>query len=293
MKNCLIKIKVMTMKCDECGSNNSKFDERMGERICQDCGLVLVTEMFEETTHILDSNGELRYSVGGLGTVNPNLNKVNDNVIPKHITTGLTYCRMVLASVSSLSQSSSLRERIDRVYMQCFNGNVFGKSSYEARACAVVFYVLKENGTPQSMNEIRKEFDTDKKSANRVLRKINSFYKNRINYSEVNPIYHLERSLNKITSSRIFHQRAIKVMVAFEKVVTEANLNKSSAYYPSICWITANVYPTAEITATLISEKTGVDRKCIYKQTKVLLRTIGYEQVAQLKGIEIEKIGGI
>ena len=34
------------MKCDECNSTDNYFDERMGERICSDCGLVLVTESF-------------------------------------------------------------------------------------------------------------------------------------------------------------------------------------------------------------------------------------------------------
>ena len=47
----------MKLICEECQSQNNEFDERLGETVCKDCGLVLITEMFEETVHILDSSG--------------------------------------------------------------------------------------------------------------------------------------------------------------------------------------------------------------------------------------------
>ena len=40
------------MRCDECGSRQTSFDERLGERVCDDCGLVIVVEQFEETVQI-------------------------------------------------------------------------------------------------------------------------------------------------------------------------------------------------------------------------------------------------
>ena len=52
----------MKLICEECQSQNNEFDERLGETVCKDCGLVLITEMFEETVHILDSTGELVHS---------------------------------------------------------------------------------------------------------------------------------------------------------------------------------------------------------------------------------------
>ena len=49
-----MNIELKTMKCDECGSNDSVFDERMGEHVCNVRGLVIVTEMFEETVRLVD-----------------------------------------------------------------------------------------------------------------------------------------------------------------------------------------------------------------------------------------------
>ena len=47
-----MNIELMEMICNECGCTEYEYDENMGEKICKDCGLVLVTEMFEETVHI-------------------------------------------------------------------------------------------------------------------------------------------------------------------------------------------------------------------------------------------------
>ena len=37
------------MTCIECGNNNFNFDEWLGENICSECGLVEITEPFEQT----------------------------------------------------------------------------------------------------------------------------------------------------------------------------------------------------------------------------------------------------
>ena len=59
------------MKCPECQSLKNSYDERMGETICDDCGLVLVSGMFEETVHVLDKVGDNIHSAdkGHLGSV--------------------------------------------------------------------------------------------------------------------------------------------------------------------------------------------------------------------------------
>ena len=39
----------MTQVCVECSCTSSTFDERLGEVVCDDCGLVQVVRPFEET----------------------------------------------------------------------------------------------------------------------------------------------------------------------------------------------------------------------------------------------------
>ena len=42
------------MKCSECGCLVFNYNERLGETECSDCGLVVVTELFEETVRMVN-----------------------------------------------------------------------------------------------------------------------------------------------------------------------------------------------------------------------------------------------
>ena len=149
----------MKLICEECQSQNNEFNERLGEIVCKDCGLVLITEMFEETVHILDSAGELVHSpdknklgsvITGKGSFKYNKYGLN-SVLPKHIQNGIRFCNMVLANVAP---NSSLQARVEKLYIDCLNRNIFGRTQYEARATAVVYYALKENGTPHTIKDV-------------------------------------------------------------------------------------------------------------------------------------------
>lgn len=290
----------MTMKCEECLANDSEFDERMGEHVCNACGLVIVTEIFEETVHILNSSSELVRSAdkGKLGSVitgkgSFKLNRQNRGVLPNNVQQGINHCKMVLAN---FSPSAYLKERVEKIYLEAYRGNVFGKSPYEDRATAIVFYALKENGTPLPLKEVMKEFSVKPKSVRRLLRKLNVLYGNRINYMEVNPAYLVEYCFTKISDElgyedRLYLRQCLDVLVRFESITNNSDFTKSKSYHASICWITANVFNRREYSRLLISKATGYDTKCLYKQTKALLSLIGFTKVSQLKGKDVNKIG--
>ena len=44
--------------CKECGSKDFTYIERLGEKTCDECGLVLVVNPFEETTHMIAINDD-------------------------------------------------------------------------------------------------------------------------------------------------------------------------------------------------------------------------------------------
>jgi|TARA_R100001463_G_scaffold14774_2_gene38772 transcription initiation factor TFIIIB Brf1 subunit/transcription initiation factor TFIIB len=282
----------MKLICEECRSQNNEFNERLGETVCKDCGLVLITEMFEETVHILDSTGELVHSpdrnklgsvITGKGSFKYNKYGMN-SVLPKHIQNGIRFCNMVLANVAP---NSSLQPRIEKLYIDCLNRNIFGRSQYEARATAVVYYALKENGTPHTIKDVCAEFNPNVKSVKRLVRKINQFHRNSINYKPINPQYALIQTLTKITDDMIFRNQCIRVLEYFETVVVNSTFNKGRSYYASIIWIAANVYVKDNITKERICEKTGFSRWIVWKQTKAILNLIGVELVEELKGKEL------
>jgi len=291
-----MNIELMKMICEECGCREQTFDETLGEKVCKDCGLVLVTEMFEETVHILDTTGVVKHSAdkGRLGSVitgkgSYKFNKFGKNsTIPQYIQKGLMHCNMVIAQVAP---NMGLNERVETLYMQLYAKNIFGSSQYEARATAIVYYALKENGTPQSFEEVCSEFELNVKTVKRLVRKINQVFRNKLAYTPINPQYMLNRTLVKITDDFEFQRQSLKVLEFFESKVITSTLNKGRSYYASIIWITANIFVNTQITQVLITEKTGFSRFNIRRQTKQILGMIGFELASQVKGKQLSELG--
>ncbi len=280
------------MMCPECKSNNNSYDERLGETVCEDCGLVLVSGLFEETVHILDKTGNSIHSAdkGHLGSIitgkgSFKFNKLNDN--KSHITAGITYCNMVLSSVSS---SLVIKERVEEIYRELYlKLKGFKKYSYENRATAIVYYALKENGTPAELKEVCKEFEVQSKLVKKLIRKINTHYGNRINRVSIDPSYFLNKLLNKLTKDLSFHKECNQVLTVIESLLS-SDYNKSKSYYASICWITSNLFHRVEFTRTRISEVSGFNEKCLYIQTKSLLELLGFSNVKEIQGKDINKL---
>lgn len=285
------------MNCEECGSSDNEFNEQMGERICSNCGLVLVTEMFEETVHIISretseivrssDKGKLGSVITGKGS--SKYNKFGRNsVIPPYIQQGLSHCNMVLSSVAP---NMSLKERVEKIYMELFNKHIFGKTTYEVRATAIVYYALKENGTPHSLSSVCSEFDLPRKKVNKLIRKINQFYRNATLIKPIDAQYLLEQTLVSFNVDMEFRKQCIDVLEFFETQVAKATFNKGRSYYACIIWIASNIFLNREVTQDLILEKTGFSRWIIWRQTQAILSLIGYQNAAELKGIDLNKIG--
>lgn len=278
------------MICDECGNNETEFNERLGETCCVECGLVIQTEMFEETTHILNSQGELVHSsdsrvlgsvITGKGAFKYNAHG-KASVLPKKILEGLIHCNMVLTNVAP---QMGLRDRVEEIYIRFMNKNLFGKTTYEARATATVYYALLENGTEHSIKEVSEEFPDSLKSARKLVKKI----KTAVGVSNLpyNPNFRLNRTAKLISNDLIFIAEAEAALVFFETKIANSNYTKSPAYYTAICWITAKrmVHPT--ILRKTIAEKTKTNVKTIYVETRKLLELIGYNNINEIKGKRI------
>lgn len=287
---------MINMMCDECKGTENTFDETLGERVCDNCGLVLVQEMFEETVHILDSTGNVRHSSdkGKLGSVisgkgSYKFNRFGKNsVMPPHIQKGLSHCNMVLSHVAP---HISLKERIEQMYLQLHNKGIFGRSQIEARATAVVYYALRENGTPHAFDDVMGEFNPNQRSVKKLIRKINQHYRNEMNYKPINPQYLLEQTLVKITDDIEFRRQCIKVLEFFEPKVEKSTFNKGRSYYVSIIWIAAKMNLNSTIKDRMLSERTGFSRWVIWRQTKAILSLVGLENATQVKGKQLSELG--
>tara|TARA_R100000231_G_C5328347_1_gene165573 strand:- start:1811 stop:2662 length:852 start_codon:yes stop_codon:yes gene_type:complete len=274
--------------CEECGNTETEFDEQLGEVCCKSCGLVIITEMFEETVRIVDNgvnvvssdNGRLGSVITGQGAYKFN-RWGKHSVFPKKVIDGFYHCNMVLSQVAPQMQ---LKARVEELYLLFLNKGLFGRTTYEARATAVVYYALLENGTQHSIKEVSEEFPDSMKSAKKLIRKIKQFAgTKKLPY---NPRYRLIKTVAKIApEDLVFRREAEETLEYFEAVIQQkGDYTKSPSYYEAICWITVNkmVHPT--IQRQTISKQTGVSEKTIYLETKKLLELIGYRVAHEIKG---------
>ena len=282
----------MKMKiCDECGSTETEYNEQLGETCCVECGLVIITEMFEETVRIVQDgvnvassdNGHLGSVITGQGSYKFN-RWGKDSVFPKKVIEGFYHCNMVLSNVAP---QMKLKARVEELYLLFLNKGLFGRTTYESRATAVVYYALLENGTQHSIKEVSEEFPDSMKSAKKLIRKIKQFSgTKKLPY---NPRYRLLRTVAKVSpDDLVFRREAENTLEYFESIINKTgDFTKSPSYYEAICWITVNkmVHPTLQ--RQIISERTGVSEKTIYLETKKLLSLIGYKVAQDIKGKQL------
>lgn len=268
------------MSCVECGSSNFNFDERLGERICINCGLVEITEIFEQSVSQYNSNGELvRESTfrNTLGTTNRNRYDASES----NIQTGLVYCNLVLSSIAT---NHPLRDRVEECYISLFRGNVFSnKYSYENRATALVYYVLKENGIAIKMSDVRKEFECDMRKVNKLTRVIAKHFGNSGVYARDNIVSLLDKTSREVNDTAEFITLCQEMHIAVNPILEENDFTKGRTYCAAICLIVASAN-LMQIKQRDLAKRAGFDISTIRVQAKKILGMLGYNNLKEISG---------
>lgn len=279
------------MKCSECGSLIFNYNERMGETECSDCGLVVVTELFEETVRMVDDGvvthsadkGKLGSIISGKGSYKFN-RRGNNSTTPRHILSGLQTCNMIL---SSIQINHPLKERVEECYLDSQQKGLFGKIKLEARCTATVFYVLKENRTPASMKELCSEYSCSIKIVNRLVQKMINHFKNKNLLYGADPTFMLKQVCSKVTDDIMFYSNAVTLLEKLEPLVETHCFNKPRAYYASVCWVASNIFRYEGVRKLDITESTGISLSAIGKTSKKIIQMLGYNKMSEIKGMVI------
>lgn len=260
-----------TMKCLECQSNDFSLDTRLGELVCNECGLVLVTEPFEQTSYAYDANGERIREAWN------NIRVTKDNALSRRlrtwakgdraIYTGITMCKVLL---STLNSAKSLSDRVDQLYRALYRKHVFTTTILEDRAAAVVYYILKEANLPFTLKEVCKEYDCVERRVFKLAKKI----ANELNNTSVFLMRDSSPFAEKYAvglGNQTYVSKVGRVANHYDNLVklTEDNLRPSSPV--AFCWI-VSLLENMGITQKIISEHTGFTTRAIYDETKRLLK---------------------
>ena len=275
------------MVCIECGEVELVFDERVGERVCTACGLVEITEAFEQSVAMF-SNNEVIHSADFSKTLGT-MHRGKYQRAETNIQIGLVYCNLVL---SSIMVNHPLRDRVEECYISLFRGHVFNNLySYETRATALVYYVLKENNIPIRLKEVRKEFDCDLRKVNKLTRKIATHFGNSGVYAKDNTISMLDKTAREISDNAEFLSAVHEYHITFMPMLEASNFTKGRTYCAALGLIvsTANCM---QLTQREIAMSTGYDISSIRQQAMKILNILGYSKLSKIKGKTASEIIG-
>tara|TARA_R110002012_G_scaffold178546_2_gene343714 strand:- start:1018 stop:2010 length:993 start_codon:yes stop_codon:yes gene_type:complete len=161
------------MKCVECNCTTTTFDERMGETICADCGLILSVNMFEETSVSVKDNNK------GFGNSTSKFRDADYNglgsIINRSDVTNRETFSLFEQQIRTVYDSSTKNFRLSAsIYLSYYNGKKLLPEStnkfktmkeehlirglpIENVAAGIVYYVLKDKGISVSLKEFSKQ----------------------------------------------------------------------------------------------------------------------------------------
>lgn len=247
----------------------------MGEKECQDCGLIVVTEPFDQTVSLFTHDGEIiRHVDKTLGSKPIHRYERGKR---SHVDVGLGFSKMLM---SSLTNSKSQMDRVENAYMTCFRAGIFGQSTYEDRASALVYYVLRERNLPFTLKEVCSEYGANPKLVTKVAKKISKHFKNSGVF-----VQSLDSLLEKYSlqlGDRAFANTCSLLLSFFEKEYEMRTLTLSKSAVAGILYI-ANLCEFKQLTQKEVGGVVGVSNRTCRDATKKLLRTVGKTE-SEIKG---------
>jgi transcription initiation factor TFIIIB Brf1 subunit/transcription initiation factor TFIIB len=274
------------MSCIECGETKFSFNERIGESVCDGCGLVEITDIFEQSVSMFSPTGEVIRSADFAKTLG-SIHRGKYQRGETNIQVGLVYCNLVL---SSIAVNHPLRDRVEECYISLFRGHIFNNLyDYETRATALVYYVLKENGIAIRLSEVKKEFDCDMRKVNKLTRKIATHFGNSGVYARDNTVSMLDRTAREVSDTVEFLTLCQEMHIMLEPKLEALCFTKGRTYCASICCIVATAN-CMQITQKELGEVTGYTPATIRIQAQKILAILGYNSLREIKGKTIEEM---
>ena len=155
------------MKCSECNSITTTFDERMGETICADCGLILTVNIFEETGKNIEfTNGTFARDgdYNGLGSMirrEDVTNKKSFSFFEQQTRTiynsSTTSFRVSASIFLSYYNGKLLLQEATKKYKTMKEEHLIRGLPIENVAAGIVYYVLKDKGISVSLKEFSRQ----------------------------------------------------------------------------------------------------------------------------------------
>jgi len=242
------------MQCMVCKSHKNYIDDRLGEKVCVDCGYVMVSNISEETISPNLPNDE--YRLGDRGSLGSHMSLVgNQSLIRKlkrtqdvfskkldsNLVKGQMECNMIL---SPWLPNNNLKDRVHSYYKRFYSDRYTWRYTISVRATALVFLVLRENGIPISISQLSKDNNEDKFRVSKAVR----YFARQINKpwllhqvsvdSWADKVAQDLFSNNKLIDESSFRNDLRVVTQYVSQIISDRGLYFSKGHMASCVWIT-------------------------------------------------------
>ena len=255
------------MKCENCNSNDNYIDDRLGETVCNDCGYVMVSNIYEETISVKELSSKIEGAHlsrnPDRGTLGSTMNNKGGSDFVRRLTR--TQNRFRARQDQSLGRGNleinmvlspylpnvKLKERAHHYYKQLFNDRIMAGYDIDVRACAVSLIVLRENGVPVTIAELAKTNGLLPSRVSKCARKIARYLRKPyiLHSMPIDPwadrvLYdlHIVRyGTNNSYDDSSFSKDARMVIEYIYNQVVSREITFTRSYMASALWITASL----------------------------------------------------
>tara|TARA_R110000744_G_scaffold375_1_gene1383 strand:+ start:1247 stop:2041 length:795 start_codon:yes stop_codon:yes gene_type:complete len=143
------------------------FDEIHGEYTCNDCGLILLDKIFDDRPKGMVEQTSYRFVSKGLGT-DTSIHKMTSS--ERKVQVGIDYCTMIC---SEMELGKQTREQIYYLYRHLRDVLFRTRQwSYEERASALTFYVLRDSHIPCSVEDVSRHLEANTKRVSKCAKQV-------------------------------------------------------------------------------------------------------------------------
>tara|TARA_R100001463_G_scaffold17323_3_gene44462 strand:+ start:4632 stop:5543 length:912 start_codon:yes stop_codon:yes gene_type:complete len=251
--------------CKECGSMDFTYIDRLGERTCDDCGLVLVLNPFEETTHMLSISDTDRRSktIGRLGSfirksdAYGNKDKFalyREQVRSQPETETDRNARLLINStLSYYNVSDDLRRRAQKYY-DMMKRDLFRGLNVERRCASLTFYVLKEADIVCNIQEHSRRTLVRPNDISRFARRIARHQRNSTVFITRN---HEQRAQTLMSRMEVdiddyFRANALRLVEYVSRHIESLDMRFADTMLAACIWMTGQMMSRQDITQSAV-----------------------------------------
>lgn len=251
------------MRCPECEGHSSSFSEALGETVCDDCGLVLITNQLETHVSYVMSHQhgtglgstlydkDVREIVGNRSRPTITKLKISNRRVTEVDIRTVNLMSMYLSSLSA----NSLRLACEKNYYELKRNRVFDNLAAESRAASIVYFAMQEQGIVVSIRDVARVSAETTSVISRYARKIAMFYRKSHVFSNQDPLKLVDSLLGRIEKVTNEQRESSILFVEYmSRVYDDLNLTMSNNAIAGAVWLATAMLDDAIPQQTIVAK---------------------------------------